>query len=706
MTKKIWHNFSSARLAGPLLICIAAVLVYLPGMGGSFHFDDIESIVENSAIRDIGDPEAIWNYNHRRFLGYFTFAANYALHGLDVTGYHVFNLLIHIGTALMVWRLTLLLIATPALKRSKLTDYAPMTAVAAGLLFALHPVQTQAVTYIVQRLAAMAAFFYITAVTCYLVGRLKAGGYNSLWFAAAAIAGVAGIMTKENVVTLPFAILATEVVFFTGFSSGVTPKPGRKAAFAVAALAFILILPLLTGFHPGFYLATAVSQRHGDPMLTPLVYFITQFRVIPRYLALVAFPIGQNIDHDISASAGLFSPSSTFAGLVFIIGIIGFGARVFRRNRIAAWAVAWFFITLSVESSFKPLGNVMFEHRLYLPMAGLSILAATIIQRVAGQRNRLPFIAAVCALSLLLGVTTARRNMVWKSEMTLWADAVGKSPRKARPAMNLGHAYEQAGDHTAAIRWYRTALEIAPTYIEAWNNLGIALWRNGDIDGALGSYRRAIALNAGNYEAWNNMANALFQSGRANEALEGYQRALELKPDYTTAALNYASALVRMGRSDEAISVYREVSKREPGNLRIPENLATALFSTGDYAGAAREYSRAIENEPRRFDLYNKLGVAILQAGDASGSIKAFDAALSLKKNPQSLFFIGVALKETGNYREAVARIEESLTLAPENVEAHLLAAECYRALGDTVGVSRHIETARSMDAGTEGTPR
>ena len=427
-------------LAMLLLVAVAAACIYSNTFSVPFQFDDESNIIDNPLIRDLGN---FLDFAGTRYVGFLSFALNYRFGGLNVFGYHLVNILIHITNGLLVYSLVSLLIKAVPGDRFPV----PWVAFAASLLFVVHPVQTQAVTYIVQRFASLMTLFYLLAVVGYLKWRLTApdarGRY--LWYGAALLSTILAMKTKENSFTLPFMILLVEVIFFRAFSK-------KRWLTLLPFLLTLLTIPLshvdALGEAEGFARDTAEIGRFD--------YLFTQFRVILTYLRLLVLPINQNLDYDYPIYHSLFHPA-VFLSFLVLLSLLGFaisliGARAagisasrLVKRRLIAFGILWFFLTLSIESSIIPIKDVIFEHRLYLPSVGfflgIGLLAVHGWER--WKRMRLPL--AVTGLLILgaLSIATYRRNFVWKDKITLWQDVIEKAPQKPRGHYNLGLAYQE-----------------------------------------------------------------------------------------------------------------------------------------------------------------------------------------------------------------------------------------------------------------------
>src|SRR3989338_7326240 len=468
MTPLFSHKIVNSLKA--LAFIAIGLLIYSNTFQVPFQFDDKAFIENNLAIRDITNISAIWHYlsHPSRFIAFYSFALNYHFHGLDVAGYHVLNLAVHILNAILVYWLSLLLFSTPKTAHLAIAAHKEPISFFTALLFLAHPLQTQAVTYLSQRFASLAALFYLIALCCYLKARLIPFQQKSrvawAYFALSIISGILGMFTKQIVFTLPFIILLSEWMFFRD------AKPHRvlRLWWMVFGLSIFFILAFFLRETVQAPFKTIVSYSHAGEMINGYTYFLTQWRVIPYYIFLLFFPMHQNLDYDFSISKSLFDPFTTFAGAVCLILIIWTAFRLRARQPLIAFGIFWFFMTLSVESSIIPIRHVIFEHRAYLPSVGFFLVASQSIFLLT--RNLKSSIAILSILTILFSVLTFARNKVWQTEFTLWQDAAGKSPQKSRPHIYLGLAYLEQNNLEKAFVHLSAAVHLDPNLAEGYND--------------------------------------------------------------------------------------------------------------------------------------------------------------------------------------------------------------------------------------------
>ena len=379
-----------------LAITILGTIIYSNTFNASWHFDDNTTIVENYNIRDL--KKTVLG-GGSRWLGFITFALNYYFGKLDVFGYHLVNTCIHLISAILVYFLVLLSFKTPCLKDTKISHYTASLSLASGLLFVAHPIQTQAVTYIVQRFASLATLFYLLSLVFFIKARLhnlegKRFYFipHLAWYLGSLVSAFLAMKTKEISITLPAIIMLYEFCFFSLSLRTLV----RKLAYLIPFLLAFFIIPLsrygigLFGISGGTFIGIAevgdvIGQATQETTaISRTDYLLTQFNVIVTYIRLLFFPVNQNLDYDYPLSHTLFE-FPTFLSFLFLASIIIFGVWMFRRSQLISFGIFWFFTTISVESSIIPIRDVIFEHRVYLPSVGFVIFLTVAIYQMVEQ---------------------------------------------------------------------------------------------------------------------------------------------------------------------------------------------------------------------------------------------------------------------------------------------------------------------------------
>lgn len=684
-------RFLDGQIIHSALIIVLGIVVYSKTFHFPFVFDDEWNILENPVIKDVGNfflNTTGYLYNPRRFIGYLTIAMNYAFGALDVTGYHIFNLAVHIANALLAYALIVLTFRTPYMRDSSRSMSRPIALFTAAL-FVVHPIQTQAVTYIVQRFTSLATMFYLMSLCLYVKWRLMRDlerpyrGKDLLWYFLSLVAAVLSMKTKENAFTLPIIVVLYEVFFFR--------LPIRKRIpFLVPIVLTLFIIPhsLLNVDKPLGEVISDVSE--ATKIMTDVSrwdYMMTQFRVIVTYVRLLIVPINQNLDYDYPIYRSLLTPP-VFLSFLFLLSLFVLGVYLFQRSardisdnrygfRLISFGIAWFFITLSVESGIIPIVDVIFEHRVYLPSVGIisAFVTAVIVFRDRLKPEKTFVIKTVTPLLavivLLLGLATFSRNMVWDDPGTLWMDVVKKSPAKARAIYNLGQVYDVRGAFDEAADLYRTAIRLDPYLIHAYNNLGNIYEKRGRVEEAIWLYKKAIELYPKDAIARANLGAVYAKQGRFAEAITELTRAVQIKPDYAIAHNNLGNVYSERGYLDYAVNEYRVAIAAKPDFSGAHNNLGLVYAKQGFLDEAAEEFRLAIRFEPGSAEPHNNLGMAHIKQGNFSVALQEFRRALELQPgNPEIHSNIGKVYLNRGNLKEALAEFQTALNIAPDLPEA------------------------------------
>jgi Flp pilus assembly protein TadD len=600
-----------------LVLLGACLLAYANSFHCQFVFDDWSSIRDNVVVRDLSNwvPGALgYAKNPNRYIGNLTFALNYAVGGLSVTGYHVVNLAIHLANALLVYALVVLTFRTPRLAGSELASASRQIALAAALLFATHPIQSQAVTYVVQRLASLATLFYVLTVVLYARWRL-ADRERPAWARAASylpivLSAVLAMKTKEISFTLPAALALYELCFLEG-------RPARRIAFLLPIAAASLLIPLAIldiGKPVGEVLSSAQEVTKVATPVTRWDYLTTQLAVIVTYLRLILLPVGQNLDHDYPVYRSFLEPkvlgsALTLAALVALAAYLY--ARTARRAtrpldpaaRLVAFGIAWFFVAISVESSVIPIVDVIYEHRVYLPSVGLFAAVATggmlVARRFTPRPGRLA-LGVAATLAAVLAVATLARNRVWRDELTIWSDVVEKSPNKTRPHSNVGVALVAVGREREALEHFLAVVRIDPNHVSGYNNLAVQLSRFGRREEAEQYLEVALALKPDHAETYYNLGRMRLEEKRSAEAAALLERAVALDPNYGGAWANLGGALNQLGRPAETVRLLEQKDALLRDSAEARFNLGVAYALVGDAAGAQREVALLSRLAPDR----------------------------------------------------------------------------------------------------------
>lgn len=565
------------------IIITSAVLCYSSSFSVPFHFDDDVNIINNPAIKsldglkgNVSVGEHLDRGLRSRWLGYVSFAFNYYLHGTAVLGYHLVNLTIHIIASLSVyWLLTLLLKISP---KEELTMLPFFTA----LIFAVHPVQTQAVTYIVQRFTSMSAMFYLLSIVMYVKFRLSADGSwvkKALLMSASVLCAVSAMKTKEIAFTLPIMATLIELTFFKATLKG----------RLLNLLPLALTLPIIPLTYYQFYSFLDAPKALDyasklDLLFSRWQYLFTQFVVIMQYIRLFFPPVYLSIDYDFEIYKSLFDPV-VLACAGFHLALIGTAVYVLWQGcrradigfKLIGIGVLWFYIALSVESSIIPINDVIFEHRVYLPAVGfLTAICALLLMlysKIPQERVQNVAVIFVIGIISLLAITTYMRNITWQSRIDIWYDAIQKHPNKPRLYTGLAEGYLLEGYYDEAENLLKRILEKFPLDDQLHTTLGLVYVHKGMPMQAKQSFKNAIKLNPQSEKAYNNLGCVLLDEARFDEALTYLLKGLAISPHSEEINFNVAVAYFYLKQYDKAKDYFTKVLTLNRNHIKSKEYL-------------------------------------------------------------------------------------------------------------------------------------
>ncbi len=598
-----------------LLILATGFIVYFNSINVPFMFDDNEYLVKNPVIKSFDcfpHTQKVFEYAVNqdlknnlvlRPIAYFSFAVNYALHGLDLFGYHLVSLLLHIGCGMLLYVFFVQLIESPKMTNSKdcgkasgveNVGYLPLFA---ALLFICHPLQTQAVTYVIQRFVPLATFFYLATLVFYLQFRCATTTSSRvISYTLSFITAILAMESKEIAFTLPVIIALVEFMFYR---SKLIPSIVRLVPFMLTmAIIPVKLMHLSSPVNP--QKMTGVTNginlvNFGG--ISPWDYLMTQFGVITTYIRLLFLPIKQNLDYDYPLQQDFFN-LEVLLPLTLLLLIVGMGlfllkhSKVNRLYKIIAFGIFWFFITLSIESSIVPIEDLIFEHRTYLPsvgffvsfLAGLSVLFNRFTGTSIGQSKFVTYLLILLVIGL--SIAAIKRNRIWQNETVFWNDVVTKSPNKARAYKNLGSAL-----------------------------MNQSIYVPNDIDKNL--LENMVILKAGSEK-------------QILDAISAFKKAIRIEPNKPDAHQLLAKTLILQKNFDEALRSLKTASELQPTNP-IPYVMRGEIYeSKNDIAQAYLEYSKAVKIGPLNHEARIKLANIYAKKGNFQNAIQEFELVMQI----------------------------------------------------------------------------
>jgi protein O-mannosyl-transferase len=605
------------RGAAILAIVLSAIAVYWGTLSAPLIYDDRLWITWNPSIQNLRAIAAVLSppptsVVFGRPVLSLSLALNYAVSGDRAWSYHLANLAIHIAAALALFGVVG---RTLALRPAWLPSERDRTlaAFSVALLWALHPLQTESVTYVIQRAESLMGLFYL--LTLYGSLRGAQSPRPRAWHLLTVLFCLLGMATKEVMVTAPLVVLAYDRTFIAGsFREALRRRKGLYLGLALTWLVPAVFAAGLGGRGVGYGLG--YSWRS---------YGLTECWVVPHYLLLTLWPYPLVFDYgtDIVGSAREVLPWACLLAVLAGITLIAF----IRRSALG-FAGAWFFLILAPSSSIVPVAfQPMAEHRVYLPLAAVVALLVAGAWAWLGRRS----LALVLGAALALGTCAYLRNRDYRTEASIWTDTVRRRPSNPRAHLALGSALAMEWRNPEAAEQFEETLRIDPGDFQARRNLGLAFYHMGRADDALAQYRAIAPPNPDSAPLHYDIGLALDLAGRTAEAAGEYARAVQLDPADAEARNNLGSALFRTGRVAEAVVDYGRALALRPDSPRIHFNLGLALVAMGGIARAIDQYREAIRLEPTYVEARNNLGTLLEETGDSAGALAQYEEAVRIK---------------------------------------------------------------------------
>ncbi len=608
-----------ARTAAPLVaVALAAAVAYANSLDVPLVFDDQHLVERRELHADSLAPAALApaarGFPLHRWLPFVTFAANHAVHGLAPAGYHAVNLAVHVAVALAFLGLALAL-----LRRLELGDEPRRRTAAAiaALLFAVHPVQTMAVTYVIQRMTSLGALFAVLALWLWLRARDRGGLRAAPAFAALLLWWLA-VSCKENYAILPAVVLVVEGCAGLDLLAPVRRRPlawsTLAAASAVAAAAVAGTAYVAWSYWP------ALHDPRADYAISVGDRLLTQPRVLWHYLSLLAFPLPSrlHVDYAWPVSTGLLSPPTTLAALLGLAALAAGAFAVRRRVPLATLAVGWFLAALAVEQSVLPI-DLVFEQRLYFAGLGLFLLAGWGLASLRVARRPAGAIAAV-PLAAALALGTHARNEVWRDPVRLFADPAAAGPGRSRALVNAGRELVRRGQPDEAERLLRQALVLDPTEALARAHLGRIAEDRGHLEEAAAWYRNAIGAGCSDPKVLVALGDVLKRLGDPGEARHAYGFALAMDPGLTVARVQLALLSDEQGDRAAALALLDEALAQDPRSALALMNRALFRAEAGRGEEALGDALAALRLEPGSADAHATLAAVHRHAGRADAA--------------------------------------------------------------------------------------
>ena len=681
---------TTSSLAAGAIITVMGILAY----GGSFDvpllFDDLPAIEGNTSIRHwttAWHPPVATTVGGRPILN-LSLAANYAIGGTSVASYHVVNLGIQVLAGLTFFGI---------LRRTFLMHRmcaGTGTALCAALLWTVHPLNTESVTYVIQRAESLMGLFYLLTLYCFMRGAMTVGP-GRFWFVGAFGACLLGMGTKEVMVSAPLMVLLYDRTFLAG--SFRVAWRSRWRVYVALGGTWLFLLGLVLSAQ-----GRAGSAGFGAGF-SVWDYWQIQLPAFFRYLRLSVWPDPLVFYYGVEAvpSAGLVLAAASGVAVLLAAVVWGLFSSSLK-GRSLGFAGTWLFAILAPTSLTPIVLQTSAEHRMYLALIPIMALVSLGAFRFLG-RVALPL---GLALGTVFAWLTFERNKDYRSELGIWTDTVAKVPANAYARYNLGNVLEKLpGREEDAMAQYREALRLKPDLDRAHINLGNILMRQERAAEAVDEFEAALRQKGDSAPAHNNLGNVLLKMpGREAEGMAHIEEALRLKPDYPEAHNNLGGVLASLGRLEEAVEHYEAALRLKPDYAEAHYNLGNVLMKMpGRQADAVAQFESALRSRPDFAEAHNNLGSVLVAMGRPGEAVAHYEATLRLRPDfAQAHFNLGSVLGGMpGRMNEAIAHFGAAVREEPGSSQARINLGIALTSQGRTFEAIAELEEALRREPGS-----
>ncbi|MBW2183759.1 MAG: tetratricopeptide repeat protein [Deltaproteobacteria bacterium] len=692
--KKVFHTLLPLLILFPL-----PWITYFNTLNNDFVFDDLPLIQANETLSSLNNATDIINLIIQKG-GYRTvitlsYAIDYHFSGLSPLSYNISNIIYHTINSLLVYLLTLFLLKNR------------IVALFTALLFTLHPVHTDSVTYMAGRRDILFTIFYLIGFYAFLKYR-STHRFTFILFSIAAY--LLSIGSKEMGVTLPAIFLLYDLV-------NNLPQKAREprlnllhALRTTLSKIWIQYKYFYTFFFTGalaftYYKVFINSPSHqkeyyGDSLLLTL---LTSSKIIVHYIKLLIFPLNLVADYSYNAFPLVSSPLdwASISSIVLLLAILLVLVRMFTIEKWIAFGGIWFFITLLPVCQIFPHHELLAEHYLYLPSYGFCLITALLFNKLLEETGRPPLIIAILiAIILLFSLRIIDRNRDWKDGMALWSKTVRTVPRCVRAQNNLGVEYLSVKKYKESHTHLEAALAIKPNYAEAHNNLGLVYKEQGLYDHAISSFTEAIRYNIFFFDALNNLATTFERKGEYGKAIKTFNYILKKKPKDAQAYNNLGIVYQQKGQLELANKFFSTALFYDPHNVEAHNNLGVWYKNRGLYDKAIEEFKLVLSQQPDLAEVHSNLGAVYNNKGWYDHAISESEKALRLKPHlTDAMNNLGKSYIGKEWYDQALRTFKKALVINPDLAIPHFNLAIIYLfQIEDSKKALYHIERALEIE--------
>ncbi len=665
----------------PLSIAVLVFAAYSNSLSGPLLYDDEHSIEKNLTIRSVLPlSRSLWGPQDAPTAGRpvvnLSFALNYAAGGLNVFGYHLVNVALHTLNAILLFAFILRTFEKSSWNEAW-RSLAWGIAFSVSVLWALHPLQTESVSYITQRTELLMSFFFLaTLYTARRAWDAETRRTKFAWQFICVLCCGLGMASKEVMVVAPLMVVLYDLAIMNRPLSKIREQ---RLPLYVSLVSTWIVLAALLATNPrgrtvGFQLAIKSHE-----------YLTTQFWAITQYIWLALWPVNMCGDYGVFK---IIEIKSWLPSFIFLTALGGITLWAWLRWRSLSYLGIWFFFILAPTSSFVPIvTEPLAERRMYLPLAAVILLLVTttvacgLFWRSRGTSNsvkltpllRRILMIVVVGISGLFAWMTYDRNRVFQSELAFWEDVIQKRPNNARGYQNLGIVHLRNKQSELALKNFQKSEQLAPIDADAVYNLGVWYMLHGQTEVAIQYYDRALTIAPKKFEAIYNRAQVLFSQGRMDEAIAAYQSAISVSPRSAIAHLNLGNIYFAQGRFEDALEQYHVTIQLNPEFALSYQNIGAILAKNGGYRDAIEWLEKATKLDPQNLDAYHNLGYCYSSLGQKDKAVATYLQWTSIKQNDVEAWTnLGKAYANNEQFSEARRSFERALQLQPDAIEAQL----------------------------------
>ncbi len=613
-----------AYLIAVLLIVVVGTCVYTNSLHNPFIWDDFAYIVNNLHIRHIGNVPRLFKQSlyHQDMVGRFyrpilstSFALDYRFWGLEPFGYHLTNLFLHLANAVLIFYLLQFILGSQVL-----------FSFLAALFFVIHPVHTEAVTYIGGRADPLAAFFCLISLISFIRYINSVRPSRRFYYVGSILSFIFGLLTKETAAILPFTLFLYEASFRKAKFK--VKEIYKYIPFLIVLLSYGLIRQIILSGVKEAYLATKFFPLSVRLLIIPLA--------IASYFKMLVFPLGlhmERMEYMVDPPASLFE-ARVFVPFIFLILFFAFVWQGRRNLAIIFFGAAWFLLNLLPVLNIVPINAFVAEHWLYMPSIGFFLVVSYALNSSLSFKYIRPFMAIVLiGIFATLCLLTIKQNRIWREPIAFYRYTLKYAPQSSRLHVNLAGLYMRLKSYEEAAKEYEEVLKVDPFNIYAHLNYGVLYEALGKEDEAMRMYEKAIEVDASFAVAFNYIGNIHYRNGRYRDAIKSYHKAVELNPTDANCWDNLASAYLKARMLKEAAESYEKALGIYRYLVRARVNLGGIYAEQGNPRRALEEYERALKLAPRMPVIYYNIANAYAQLGNLNLAKEYWEKTLELDPN-------------------------------------------------------------------------